>query len=684
MASSRTRVLSIRGRWRWCLFRPLRLVSPHSQQQRSCVGLHLLLSVLAVLHYGVRLTRAFPVLMPGIPIQKEGSLQYRTTKPAGKWLLTEVGIDGVVDLPGQPTDVLSGSPIPAGNRVALTCLAPSPGATFCSYTSNARITRAAAPVPTTNIALRVLVMAVSLSNSNECGSRAGANVTDVRNLFLAPGGYADYFGNCSYGKMVFDRAALTVVSTVVPCSANIMACNENVIAAAAKQQLPAGIQMGAFSHFVYVVPKDFAPACNWVGLGELPGTQTWFTPDNQGIYEKGTVMQELLHNFGLWHGWKDGAEYQDYSTAMGMGSSCPSAPELWRLGWATPLAQLNSSTFPSGVFRTYTLPATYLGPTGAMIKVQPDWLNASYTKNMYLALRVKAAGDISLLPEFNRKLNVHDLSKDIDNNFFAAGDPTVSIVGVYGPSSASTWFNYKLYLMTMDLVNGNTSMVIKLCRFIIGPNECADPPPPPRPPVKPPSPPPPKPRPPPSPSKPPAPPSASPPPKPPPPSPPKPMAPPPPPTPPPMPPPKPPSPPPPPKPPSPQPPRPPKPPPPLPPPPAPPNPLPPLPQPKPPPPSPKPPPPPLKPPPSPSKPPSPAPKPPPTPSKPPLKPPPPRPSPPPPPRPPPSRAPPSPPPRPSSSPPPSGYHDYDYPPDNSPDYPPDFPDWRGGNHKWPK
>jgi hypothetical protein len=101
----------------------------------------------------------------------------------------------------------------------------------------------------------------------------------------------------------------------------------------------------------------------------------------QGVYNKGTVLQESLHNLNIYHGWKNGVEYDDYSTAMGSGNSCPSAPELWRLGWATVLDQLNSSTFPAKVFKTYTLPATYLGADKAMIKVQPDWLSsASYTK----------------------------------------------------------------------------------------------------------------------------------------------------------------------------------------------------------------------------------------------------------------------------------------------------------------
>ncbi len=100
----------------------------------------------------------------------------------------------------------------------------------------------------------------------------------------------------------------------------------------------------------------------------------------QGIFRKGTVMQEAVHNLNIYHGWKDGREYRDYSTSMGYGESCPSAPELWRLGWATLLDQLNTTSFPDQTFRTYTLPATCLGPNKNMIKIQPNWLGSSYTR----------------------------------------------------------------------------------------------------------------------------------------------------------------------------------------------------------------------------------------------------------------------------------------------------------------
>ncbi|GIL64227.1 hypothetical protein Vafri_18204 [Volvox africanus] len=411
-----------------------------------------------------------------LSIYIQGKLQYRTTKPIGSWLLTSInGSRSSYTLPNQPVDVLSGQEISPGSGVSLTCFRPNASTTMCSNITNARIIQAAMPTQTTNITLRVLVMVISLSKSSECRNRGGANVTQVQNAFLrGPNNYVDFFRNCSNDMMVFDRNNLKVVSTVIPCSANITVdCNVDKIAENAEfQLLAAGIEIGSYSHSVYVLPDGLATACGWLGLGGIPGTKTWFLPDTLGIFSKGVVMQEILHNFGLYHGWKDGVEYNDNSTAMGNGHSCPSAPELWRLGWATPLVQLNSTTFPMATYKNFTLPATYLGPRGVMIKIQPDWLGELYKKNMYLALRVKMAGDKDLIEQFNGKLNIHELNNSIDNSFVAGGDPRISFIGAYDPGSSVTKFNYKLHLLVGEFDRKTSTIIVTLCRFVTEPNEC--------------------------------------------------------------------------------------------------------------------------------------------------------------------------------------------------------------------
>ncbi|GIL54181.1 hypothetical protein Vafri_9767 [Volvox africanus] len=317
-------------------------------------------------------------------------------------------------------------------------------------------------------------MVVSLSSSSECNSQGGGNVVTVKNAFLGPNGHADFFKDCSYGRMVFDRQALTVVSTVLPCSVDIAVnCDEDMIADAAKRQLPPGVKVGSYDHHLYVFPGT--SGCNKPALADIPGIKSWYPPNNFGIFSKGTVMQEILHNFGIYHGYKNLVEYEDYSSAMGKGASCPSAPELWRLGWATPLAQLNSTSLPLATYTSFTLPATYLGPKGVMIRIIPDWLGKDYTKNLYLALRVKAAGDRDLLEDFNGKLNIHEVISKYDSNLISEVNSMVNFLAAQSPNSNVNYPQYKLQLITGALVNGGTAISVKLCRFIAGPKECTEP-----------------------------------------------------------------------------------------------------------------------------------------------------------------------------------------------------------------
>ncbi|GLI71196.1 hypothetical protein VaNZ11_016311, partial [Volvox africanus] len=409
----------------------------------------------------------------------QGQLVYRTS---GTWVLM-ASLDDVYRLPAQPVDPTTSTPVPSGSLVFLKCYLSSPGGRLCTSVADTKIIYPVTLFPhqatnNTTTLISALVMVMSLTKSSsipECESRSGAEVNDVRNAFLGPNGYADYFNNCSYGSMQFDRKAFTVVSTSVSCSNDIMMCNFDSLSFAARQQLPSGVQATSFSNLIYVLPNGFAPICGWVGQGELPGRQSWFTPDNFGIFEKATVVQEMLHNFGIYHAWRNGVEYGDYSTVMGFGDSCPSAPELWRLGWATPLAQLNSSSFPIATFKTYTLPATYLGPTGVMIKIQPDWLGAFYIKDVYLGLRTRgAAADQNLMDEFNGKLNIHEMRKEpaADSSFISLGDPKASLIGVLDPGSALTLSSYKTYLVTGGLINGGSAITVQMCRFSSTFQEC--------------------------------------------------------------------------------------------------------------------------------------------------------------------------------------------------------------------
>ncbi len=125
---------------------------------------------------------------------------------------------------------------------------------------------------------------------------------------------------------------------------------------------------------------------------------------------------------GLWHSWKGGWEYEDYSTAMGRGDACPNSAEASRLGWSTPAvggeginaATLAVSTPARPRALSFTLPATYLTGDNNYIRLVPDWL-ASYndpaaSKNLYIAFRVPKVGDSSLGGIYANRLNVHEVN----------------------------------------------------------------------------------------------------------------------------------------------------------------------------------------------------------------------------------------------------------------------------------
>ncbi|GIL48404.1 hypothetical protein Vafri_4560 [Volvox africanus] len=407
-------------------------------------------------------------------VSLQGKLNYKDAHVRDIWTLVQLGTGVVYKLPGQPLDS-PGYPVPPASIVTLDCTPDPKMPTNCTKISRAEVSRVVAPVARvgTDMKLRLLVMVVSYMASSSCGARAGANVANLRYAYTGDLGYMNFLRNCSYGQVTYSN--VTVISTRVLCTGFLDQCDEESIAlnartSATNQYGPAF--MSSYSRFTYVLPYGLLSACGWVGLAELSGTQTWYTPDGDGVFNKGTVLQESLHNFGIYHGWRNGSEYQDNSTAMGLGNSCPSAPELRRLGWALPLAQLNRSTLATRTFKAFMLPATYATSDGNMIRIQPNWLlSKAYKKNLYLALRMKGGGDRDLLDEFDGKVSIHEVNKSIDN-FMAVGDPRVSLLGTIDPSTVLDIPTYKLRVMSGALVG--STITVQICRYEKLPKECVE------------------------------------------------------------------------------------------------------------------------------------------------------------------------------------------------------------------
>ncbi|KAG2493855.1 hypothetical protein HYH03_008071 [Edaphochlamys debaryana] len=430
----------------------------------------------------------------------------------------ESGIGGARLLSGQPRDA-AGQPVAPGAEVTLTCSPDPDTPRTCASVGPATVMNAiaalppgppeapaaddvslgaAAPPPPRPVRranaparLRQLVIAVTLGGA--C-SRGSASVSTLEDLFFGPGGHSEFLATCSNGRMQVDTAASKVLTVEVPCTQSILSCNVDAISVAADaavaRQLGANFQ-SAFDHWSYVVPYGVKPLGDWWGLGDLPGGRTWFAPE-LAITLKGVVMQELMHNFGLYHfmlarstsravcSVSTGAsrvEYADYSTSMGMGDVCLSAPEMRRMGWATPLAELSrAADLPAGQQLQYTLTATSAsGAEGAYLRIVPSWLGSGYKYNLYMAMRVARAGDTLLRDEFNKKINIHQVDKVPDDNLGLDQDPHSSYLMGVGPGGRQDLAAYNIVLSVGDLSRDGLKLPVWLCRYESRASECPEP-----------------------------------------------------------------------------------------------------------------------------------------------------------------------------------------------------------------
>ncbi|KAG2499454.1 hypothetical protein HYH03_002401 [Edaphochlamys debaryana] len=337
----------------------------------------------------------------------QGQLVVRLGDGAGdSWLLRPAPPPGsgsvLAPLPyallgGQPRNS-AGQHVPPGRMVQLACTPPPDGSRACASSgpasplggpaappaapsvSTASVPGAASPSRlAAPLRLRLLVLSVALAG--EC-RRNSTPVATLQALFLGPGGYASFLGACSFGRMTVDTAASRVMGVTVACTAPILACNTDHVAAAADAAVVKSMGaafLAGFSHVSYVIPAGVKPQCRWEGLADLPGSRTWYAPE-QAVFLKGVVLQEWMHNFGLYHSWRNGIEYLDYSTAMGMGDVCLSAPELRRMGWATPRAELGRPDLPVNTFRAFALAATAAASTGSFLRLTPAWMGTAYSQ----------------------------------------------------------------------------------------------------------------------------------------------------------------------------------------------------------------------------------------------------------------------------------------------------------------
>ncbi|PNH09895.1 Autolysin [Tetrabaena socialis] len=358
----------------------------------------------------------------------------------------------------------------------------------CSYVAPADTTLlAGATAPTTTgVVQRLLTMIVDYT---ACGYPTTVNSTYVTKTYLGAnqdgnGGIALKFEQCSYGALTVSPTAFNSVVISPACPAEVVVnCSWSAIAngadSAAKALLGDAV-FNNFTHYTYILPLGFESICRWSGLALVPGKQTWLQTSSYGLNRWATAMQESIHNYGLWHSWQGGLEYEDYSTAMGRGNACPNSAEISRMGWSTPAAgggSLTSSLLTPGVGSTFNLPATYLTSNGNYLRVQPDWL-ASYSDilqgmNLYLAVRVAKVGDAALAGSYVASINIHTVNASMDNSpgSYWYGDRKISFINWVAPNSQLMLSSFNLVVYGSSWV-GTDILRVYLCRYVSSSTEC--------------------------------------------------------------------------------------------------------------------------------------------------------------------------------------------------------------------
>ncbi|GIL59429.1 hypothetical protein Vafri_14100 [Volvox africanus] len=444
-----------------------------------------------------------------------GQLLYLTvSEPAGQWLIrdNDLGLTPLSSGYNPPKIDVNGTSVLPGSAVSLECFIDETtgvcnpnGLAPIFVTSRPPI---AAVAPDTIISQNLLVMILDYA---DCGYPASLGEDDVRSIYLGPnrdgnGGIAQKYAHCSYGKFTINVATFKALLLQPRCTTPVTAsCAPWAIAAIADAAAKARIgiaSFASFSHVTYVLPPGFSgnSGCPWAGLATLPGTQSWMQTNFYGINRWATVMQEALHNYGLWHSWRNGVEYGDESSAMGRGIACPNAVEISRMGWAKPIivntaTELDGSMMDSGALLSFDVPATYLKINGSRnyVRVLPNWLvgfynNPAMAKNLYISVRVAKNGDVDLGPEFASKVNVHEVNATVDNGYphsLPNEECKIQFLGSVGINSRLDLNSYKLVIFAGDWV-ANDIMRVHICRYQTTASECRQPTPSSNPPLPPP------------------------------------------------------------------------------------------------------------------------------------------------------------------------------------------------------
>ncbi|GLI69555.1 hypothetical protein VaNZ11_014104 [Volvox africanus] len=149
-----------------------------------------------------------------------------------------------------------------------------------------------------------------------------------------------------------------------------------------------GEDISGIKQRIAVLPAELNGYCNFGGLGGLGCAGSRCYSWINGLFANNLYLylHEMGHNLGLYHSRIPGHDYGDDTCTMGNARTCFNAPNMWRLGWVSPLpgGDLNGTTLPVGRVMTFYLPGQNENPR-SYLRINPTW--AITGKEMYSATR---------------------------------------------------------------------------------------------------------------------------------------------------------------------------------------------------------------------------------------------------------------------------------------------------------
>jgi hypothetical protein len=229
----------------------------------------------------------------------------------------------------------------------------------------------------------------------------------------------NYFPLCTYGNIQFNVSKNIIVGPIsLPCTSiqygydyNTCSWRETYgwVRHAYDILASQGINVSQYKHRMIMLPSS--TKCPWEGLGEVGcfgSCLTWY--NGLAALDPSTILHELGHNFGLVHSATPTNEYGDTSCPMGgcCGNRCYNVPQLWGLGYVTPIKIFSETSIRNGIWHEVDIPGHTLSSNNF---VRIDF-NASPT-SYFVSFRSAHGFDSNMISDLKYKVYIHEYSNNI-------------------------------------------------------------------------------------------------------------------------------------------------------------------------------------------------------------------------------------------------------------------------------